>query len=267
MDLKVVSRIITLTTDFGLKDFYVAEMKAVILKINFKSIIVDITHNIPRFNTKQAAWVLASAAQYFPKGTIHVAVVDPGVGTTRRPIIIEGEKQYYIGPDNGIFSLITKIEEIKHIFEIKNKNLTLPQKLCTFDGRDIFAPTAAYLAKGVRIREFGPEIKDVYKISFPQAVQKENKISGEILHIDHFGNIVTNISEEKIKQFQTKNFELNLGATSLKVRLVRSYADGQQKEPIAIIGSHGFLEIAVNQFDASKIFRTKIGDEIIISMV
>ena len=157
---------ITLTSDFGLKDPYVAEMKGVILTINPKATLIDITHEVEKFNVRMAAFMLASAAPYFPKGTVHLAVVDPGVGTQRRAIIVQTKKGFFVGPDNGVLILAAQNQGIEHVYELANPKFMLPKVSSTFHGRDIFAPAAAHLDIGVQPSDFGPEIKDPVKPEF-----------------------------------------------------------------------------------------------------
>ena len=189
---------ITLTSDFGLKDPYVAEMKGVILTINPKATLIDITHEVEKFDVRMAAFILASAAPYFPQGTVHLAVVDPGVGTQRRAIIIQTKKSFFVGPDNGILILAAQNQGIEHVYQITNPTFMLPKISSTFHGRDIFAPAAAHLDKGVPPKEFGPEIKDLTKPEFASVKQTNGSLIGEVIHIDGFGNIITNITEKDI---------------------------------------------------------------------
>jgi S-adenosylmethionine hydrolase len=253
---------ITLTSDFGLKDPYVAEMKGVILTINPKTTIVDITHEIEKFNIGMAAFTLASAASYFPKGTVHLAVVDPGVGTERHAVIIHTKSGFFVGPDNGVLMLAAQSQGIKHTYELSNTNLMLPKTSKTFHGRDIFAPTAAYLDKGTKPDEFGPEIDNPVLPSFPAVDLTNNILTGEVLYIDGFGNIITNIQEKNILNSQILNVKLS--DISLKLKFGETYADVEPNEPIVLIGSNGFAEIAINQGNAAGKFNIKVGDKIIV---
>ena len=256
---------ITLTSDFGLKDSYVAEMKGVILSINPKATLIDVTHNIGKFDVRMGAFMLASAVPYFPKGTVHLAVVDPGVGTQRRAVLIEANKGFFVGPDNGVLMLAAQNQAIEHIHEITSPQFMLPKISRTFHARDIFAPVAAHLDKGVKASAFGPEINDPVKPPFTQVQQKNGSLIGEVLHIDDFGNIITNIGEKDVSKAKTVNVELpNL---SLTLAFGKAYAQAKPKEPIALIGSHEFLEIALNQGDAAEKFGVKAGDKIVISPV
>ncbi len=260
--------IITLLSDFGLKDPYVAEMKAVILSICPESCIVDISHEIEKFNIHMGAFVLASATPYFPASTIHVAVVDPGVGTKRRPIIIETKRSFYVGPDNGILGLAARKDGVRHVYHVKNSQYMLPQVSRTFHGRDIFAPTAAHLANGQAPSDFGPEIHDYVLPESAKPRTKRAKLSGEIIHIDGFGNLVTNISREDLEKIGIREdldiiVQFNDKATSL--RLCSAYGGVPGKSPLAIIGSGGFLELSVNQGNASHALNLKIGDHVLVS--
>ena len=262
--------IITLLSDFGLKDPYVAEMKAAILNICPKARIIDITHQIEKFNIRMGAFILASASPYFPKGTIHVAVVDPGVGTTRRAIIVETSNGLFVGPDNGPLMLAAENLGIKHVYEIRSRRYMLPKVSRTFHGRDIFAPAAAHLANGVSLREFGPEIKDYIVPEYAKPITKGGKIVGEILHIDNFGNLITNISEDFLSEvsvvegdsvratFEDKSFEL---------KICKAYGEVNKGEPLAIIGSHKFLEFSVNLGSAAEHFGLKVGNKFILEKI
>lgn len=257
------SLLITLTTDFGLRDPYVAEMKAVILSINPGATIVDITHEIEKFDVRMGAYVLASASPFFSKGTVHVAVVDPGVGTRRRPILIQTKHSFYIGPDNGLLVLPAKTQGIEHVYEITNRKLMLPQISRTFHGRDIFAPAAAHLTKGIPTEEFGPEIHEITTPEFTKVTQRKNMLIGEVLHIDGFGNIITNLTEKELRQLNIKDVvHVALKNFELKLRLCKAYAEAKPRELLAIIGSHNFLEISINQGNAANKFKTRTGDKI-----
>jgi len=255
--------IITLTTDFGLKDSYAAEMKAVILSISPNVVIVDVSHEIEKFNIRMGAYVLASAAPYFPKGTVHVAIVDPGVGTRRRPIVILTNRSIYVGPDNGILSLVAAKEGIEQIRQITNKKLMMPRISNTFHGRDIFAPVAAHLSKGIPLSQVGPKIERIQMPSFAKPAKFKNGLLGEIIDIDDFGNIVTDIRAEMIKPIaKTGIVTIMLGKTKTKLTLCNAYAEALKNETIGIIGSHDFLEIAVNQGNASKVLTAHIGNKV-----
>jgi len=255
--------IVTLTTDFGLKDPYVAEMKAVILNINPNATIVDITHEIAKFNIRMGAYILASASPYFPKGTIHAAVVDPGVGTKRRPLLIQTERSYYIGPDNGVIALAAKNQDITHIYEVTNRKLMLSKISSIFHGRDVFAPAAAHLANGTPPEEFGPEIRKVVMPEFAKIIRRKDMLIGEVMHIDSFGNIITNFGEKEVELMKIKHIaNVKLRNAKLKLRFCKAYADVEPQKPLALIGSHNFLEISINQGNAAEIFKIRSGDKV-----
>ena len=261
--------IISLLSDFGLKDPYVAEMKAVILSICRDASIIDISHEIEKFNIRMGAFILAQAARYFPEGTVHVAVVDPGVGTTRRPIIVETERSLYVGPDNGLLILAAENEGIRHVYEITNRKYMLKRVSRTFHGRDIFSPAAAYLAKGVEPSKFGPIIREPVKPSFSAPEIREEAIIGEVIHIDGFGNLITNISEENLKAAgisEGKELSIRLNDEELKLKLCSSYGEAARNHFLSIIGGTGFLEISVNQGNASEFLGVKAGTPVILRL-
>lgn len=252
-------------TDFGTKDPYVAEMKAVIVSICPEVQIVDISHQIEKFNIHMGAFILASAAPYFLPKTIHVAVVDPGVGTKRRPIVVEAQRCFYVGPDNGILMLSAQKEVIKHVYQISNPSLMLSKVSKTFHGRDIFASAAAYLAKGKALSEFGPEIHDYVVPKFVKPETRQTELLGEVMHIDDFGNVISNISVEDLRKIGAKEgcfLNVEFKGKVLRLRFCSTYGDVSVKEPLALVGSHDFLEFSVNQGNAAKKFKAKIGDSV-----
>ena len=251
---------ITLTTDFGLKDPYVAEMKGAILTINPNANIVDVSHGVDKFNIRMGAFMLASAAPYFPKSTIHLAVVDPGVGTERRAILVETKQGFFVGPDNGVLMLAAQAQGIEHVYTLANPKFMLPQVSCTFHGRDIFAPAVAYLDKGVDAKEFGPEITDAVAPKFAAVERKDGSLFGEVLHVDGFGNVITNIAQNELST--AKAVKVNLHHISLQLTLTKTYAQAKSQEPIALIGSHGFLELALNQGNFAEKYRVRASDRI-----
>ena len=259
----MASRIVTLTTDFGLKDPYVAEIKAVILSICQNATILDITHDIAKFDTRMGAYVLACAAPYFPKGSIHLVVVDPGVGTQRRPIVIQTQRSFFVGPDNGILFLAAEKQNIVHIHELVNPELMEPEVSKTFHGRDVFAPAAAHLANGVNPEDFGPRISELKKPEFSKITREKDGLVGTVLHVDGFGNIITNITKKEMEQAYLRDIlNVELSDYNVKLKLSKAYGEVKPLEPVALVGSHDFLEIALNQGNASKKFRAKPGDRI-----
>jgi len=266
-----MKKLITLLTDFGLKDPYVGAMKGVILSICPDANIVDISHEIRKFDIRQGAYVLAASAIFFPRGTIHVGVVDPGVGTTRKAIIIETKKSFYIGPDNGLLTLAALREGIKKVVHIINREYMLPRVSRTFHGRDIFAPAAAHLAKGIPIEDFGPTLEKYEILSFSEPHIQANQIEGEIIYIDGFGNIVTNIFSEILEKTgisEGDKIKILLGDKLEKVlKICKAYNEVKKGEFLAIIGSGNFLEISINQGNAAKKLNVKEGTRIKIKMI
>jgi len=261
--------IISLLSDFGHKDPYVAEMKAVILSIAPQARIVDITHEIEKFNIRMGAYVLASAAPYFPPNTIHVAVVDPGVGTKRRSIIAETRRSLYVGPDNGLLMLAAHKEHITNVYQIDNPKYMLSKVSKTFHGRDIFAPAAAHLAQGNKPSDFGPAIQDYILPEFAKPHARNGELLGEVLHIDDFGNIISNITLEDLEKMEFHegtSFLVRLGGKTLNIRFCSAYGEVPAGTPLALIGSSNFLEVADNQGNASRIFKAKVGDTFHVSV-
>jgi S-adenosyl-L-methionine hydrolase (adenosine-forming) len=256
-------KVITLTTDFGLVDPYVAEMKAVILKICPGAIIVDVSHGIQKFNIQMGAFILSSVTHYFPFGTINVAVVDPSVGTKRGSIIIETEQGFFIGPDNGLLVLAAEKQGIKSITQLENQNLMLSHVSNTFHGRDVFAPAAAHLSNDFPLSKFGPKITEIVRPAFTKIEITPNSLTGEILYIDDFGNLITNIQMKDITSFVDDSVEIELGSETLShMKLSKTYAETEPNRPLALIGSHDYLEIAINQGNAAEKFSLKTGDRI-----
>ncbi len=260
--------IISLTTDFG--DLYPAAMKAVILRINPEVQIIDITHSIRQAGIWEGAFALYSLVRYFPQGTVHIGVVDPGVGTSRRALAIkagpEGEEQFFVGPDNGLLiPAARRLGEIE-VYEITNPELMLKSGIsATFHGRDIFAPAGAYLSKGTPIEVVGSEISDFVSLDFENFGIDGSFLVGEVIFADNFGNVITNIPEEVVLKFS--NFGSQIEINSRRVPFVQTYGFVGPKKPLALIGSHGFLEIAVNKGNAALQFGLKSGDQIAVKIV
>jgi S-adenosylmethionine hydrolase len=257
--------IITLLTDFGLKDPYVASMKGVILGINPRCALIDITHQVNSHDIKEGAFVLGQAYSNFPKGTIHLSVVDPGVGGARNPILIVTKNYFFVGPDNGLFTIALGRESVKQAVVLANQKFFLSKISSTFHGRDIFAPVAAYLTLGVKPESLGPPIKSWHEISFPGPTMKQGKLIGEIVHVDAFGNLVSNIDGKSLLQFSKGcPFVIKIGKRTMR-GLKKGYWEGRKDEPIALVGSGGFLEISIREGSAQQALKVKRGDKIIVS--
>ncbi|HML03978.1 MAG TPA: S-adenosyl-l-methionine hydroxide adenosyltransferase family protein [Candidatus Bathyarchaeia archaeon] len=254
--------IVSLLSDFGLKDSYVAEMKAVILSICGNAQIVDISHLITKFDVRMGAFVLASATSRFPKGTVHVAVVDPGVGTRRRSIVVETRHGLFVGPDNGLLMLAARRVGIRHVYAISNAEFMLRGVSKTFHGRDVFAPVAAHLAGGRAPSEAGAEIDDYIVPEFVEPVIGTREIKGEVLHIDDFDSIITNISAKQLGEIRVKEgdyLNIKLDRTNARLKYCSAYGKVEVNELLALVGGHGFLEVAINQGSAAKKLNAKRG--------
>ena len=250
----MANAIITLTTDYGTNDHLVGALKGVILKINPSVTIVDITHNIAPFDLLDGALAIGSAYSYFPPKTIHVVVVDPGVGTERRPLLVNGQNQYFVAPDNGVLSVIFEREQQNLIVRHANAEHYYLQPVSkTFHGRDIFAPVAAWLSKGWQTASMGEEISDYKRFALPRPKAAEGVVKGIVMRADAFGNLVTNFRAEDLPESSRSEGAIKLQVGNHVVtRLVDTFASGNNGEPIAYFGSSGFLEIAVNKGNASR---------------
>jgi len=258
--------IITLLTDFGTKDHYVASMKGVILDINPRCTIIDVTHDVRPHDIIEGAFLLGNTFSYFPKGTIHLSVVDPGVGSTRKPVLLVTQNYFFVGPDNGLFGFVVQRERLKQVVVLTKEEYFLPEVSMTFHGRDIFAPVAAHLSLGVEPSAFGYKTKSLRELGIRRAIVENGKLSGEVLHIDTFGNLVTNIDGEKLFQFiRGCPFVIRAGRKGIR-EVKKGYWEGKKGEPIALIGSGGFLEISVREGNAQKMLKLKRGDPVQISI-
>ncbi len=265
-----MSTIITLTTDFGTKDSFTASMKGVVLKINPDAKIVDITHEIGPQDVWEAAFTLKTAYNNFPKGTVHLAVVDPGVGSTRRPIIVVTESYYFVGPDNGIFSLIFQEAERLRVLHITATHYFLPNPGATFHGRDIFAPVAAWLAKGTPSGNFGEEVEDFVKLNVPVPKKSQNGLEGHVIHIDRFGNVITNITHKDISSLVPEGGAQTPATVTIAGKEIKGlkqfYAQAAPGEPGALINSSGYLEIFLFKQNARTTLSIKRGEAVRLTL-
>ncbi len=240
------SGIITLMTDFGLTDPYVAMMKGVVLSINPRARLVDISHHIMAGSILEAAGIIRETFLFFPEGTVHVVVVDPTVGSNRRLIALEAGGHLFVGPDNGIFwPLMTDYRE-NRVIALTERRYFLPHVTHTFHGRDVFAPVAAHLSLGVDPQQMGPEIKDPVALSQPKAHAREEMLYGQVIRVDNFGNLITNIGREELERFLKESKPIiHIGDLEIK-DLDNIYSDVEKGEPLAFVNSSGMLEVAVN---------------------
>ncbi|MDF2388120.1 SAM-dependent chlorinase/fluorinase [Nostoc ellipsosporum NOK] len=254
--------VITLLSDFGDRDVYVGVIKGVIAQINPKLAIVDLTHQIPPQNIASARFCLMNAYAYFPVGTVHVAVVDPGVGSRRRAIAVEFAQGFLVGPDNGIFSGVLSQSPAIAAVELTNLNYwRTPKPSKTFHGRDIFAPVAAHLASGVSLKQLGQEIEPVtlVQMNITSCNQTANGVVGCIQYIDHFGNLVSNIPESYV---QGKTWSVQVAG--LTIPGCDTYTDVEVGEAIALVGSHGWIEIAINSGNAHSQLQINLQDGLLV---
>lgn len=243
--------LITLTTDFGTADHFAGTMKGVILSIAPRARIVDITHEIAAHDVNEAAFVIAQAWKYFPKGAIHVVVVDPGVGGPRRPILAQAAGHYFIAPDNGVLTMAC--DGVRHkVRVISNPKVRNKQVSRTFHGRDVFAPAAAHLARGVPPARFGKLIDDYVRSFLVKPTQlSRREWSGTVLKVDRFGNLITNLHIDSFPDVKARPIELRVGLEAIH-RLALTYAETAIGELFAIVGSSGYIEVAANQASASR---------------
>lgn len=253
---------VSLVTDFGLCDNFVGVMKGVILKINPRAKILDICHEVCPQDIFAAAFLLSSAYAYFPRGTVHLVVVDPGVGSKRKAIIVKTKDYFFVAPDNGVLSLSLQKEKPQKIVEINNPKYFLRPVSATFHGRDIFALVAAYLSCGKKIDSFGKRLTSYQKLEFPKIKLSANSLGGEIIYIDRFGNLVSNIAEKDFFAFVKKSKFKVFIRNKVIDRLSSSYSQGHPPKPLALFDSFGFLEIALNSGSAERLLNTKKGTTI-----
>ncbi len=257
--------VITLLTDFGLQDEYVGVMKGVILSINPRVHLVDIIHNITRHDIIQAALAVNASFRYFPKGSIHVVVVDPGVGGKRKVICIQQEGHFFVAPDNGVLTMVIQDGKVEKICTITNQKYFLKPVSDTFHARDILAPAAAYLSKGVDMIGLGKEValSDITRLDIPAPfISANDEVVGTVISIDHFGNLITNISQATLERLKDdtrlKEVVIRLGRFMIQ-GVSKSYDSVKTGSPVAIFGSRNLLEISLNQGDARTYFKARIG--------
>ena len=238
-----MSRIITLTTDFGYRDPFVGIMKGVVSSINPAATIIDLTHGVTPQDVTGGALALAAAADFFPAGTIHVAVVDPGVGGNRRPILLETDRACYVGPDNGLMSLAADRQRLIRTLHLSNPEYHLRPTSTTFHGRDIFAPVAAHVSAGVPLEKLGRAVEVFEALTIPvPEIQGEHRIVGEVIYIDGFGNLTTNIRREDLEPFDPESVSVRIGDRVIR-GLSGNYASAGPGNDLALINSWGLLEI------------------------
>jgi hypothetical protein len=254
---------ITLTTDYGLTDPFVGVMKGVILGIHPEARIIDLTHGIPPQDIQRASFIIADSFRFFPRGSIHVVVVDPGVGTHRRPIAVSALGYRFIAPDNGVLTEIISMDANARVYQLNQEEYFLDGPRGTFDGRDVFAPIAAWLDKGKSLEDVGEPMPDPVTIDLPTAEVRASEISGQVIHIDSFGNAITNIRTTEISTLGEGPFRVKVKGSEAGV--VRCYEDGACDILHALINSSGLLEVFLDRANAAETLGIKVGDTVTIS--
>ena len=259
--------IITLMTDFGIKDGNVGVMKGVMWGICPVAQIADLSHMIQAQNIREAGYILARSVPYFPPGTIHVVVVDPGVGTERRPMAAQSGDWFYVGPDNGTITVLLERANQEswqtRFVELNRPQYWLPTISHVFHGRDIFSPVAAHLANGVPLNELGSLFDDPIRLTLPTLEKTQNGWRGEVIHIDHFGNVSTNIRVENLGDAMKKNEKINIRLNGVEIKgMVDTFGERPAGELVALIGSTGYLGIAVVNSNAQQRLGTRVGDSV-----
>ena len=254
--------VITLTTDFGTRDPFIGQMKGVILNINPDAEIVDISNEISPHNIREGAVVAGLSYRYFPNRTIHIVVVDPGVGSCRKPLIVTTENHYFVGPDNGVLSMVYSLErEHIQVTHITADHYFLNKDSATFHGRDIFAPVAAWLSKGIQVRNFGELVTEYMRIRIPEPERPtKNTIEGEIIHIDRFGNAITNIKGELIAPPDNSGNRARIVIKGKESVLKQHYSEAEDRELYCLINSFGLLEFFTYCSNASELYNLQVGD-------
>lgn len=260
--------VVTLLTDFGERDYFVASMKGVILNINPQARIVDLSHQVGPQQVDEAAYLLKSSYRYFPDGSVHVVVVDPGVGSARRPLLVTTSRYFFVAPDNGLLSYIYQEEAGVEVRQIENKQYRLDSEGTTFDGRDLFAPAAAWLTRGHPPGSYGRLVRDYVTLPIHEPVWEGNSLVGRIVYVDHFGNLISNVTSLHLKEVQGK---LKRGSLTIRVGgvliegLTNYYAEGSSNAPQALINSNGQLEVFVKEGSAAEWLKLGRGERIEVS--
>jgi S-adenosyl-L-methionine hydrolase (adenosine-forming) len=259
-----VAAVITLTTDFGIRDPYVAEMKAVILGLNPAVRFVDVTHEVAAHDVMEGALAVQAMAAVCPGGTIHVAVVDPGVGTSRRGLVVAASGQCFVGPDNGLFTPVLSDADWR-AFELSAPEFRRASVSATFHGRDVFAPAAAHLSLGVAPASFGPPVTDPVRIAIVPTREVVGGVEGRVIHVDRFGNLVTSIDAETVQRLSGGTGTLTVRIGGRRMPVVRTYGDLPSGGAGALVGSHGRLEVAVREGNAAARLRVRRGVAVRVS--
>lgn len=257
--------IITLMTDFGYRDPFAGMMKGVIKRISPEAEIIDLTHGITPHDITEAAFALTESYRYFPAGTVHVVVVDPGVGSARRRIIAAADGHVFIGPDNGVLSGVLAADAAHKVHEIATAGVMLNPSGATFDGRDVFAPAAAWRTLGRELSEFGPSVDNPVLLTLPVAELRGDRIAGEVIHIDAFGNLITNIRADDLRSLGAGTYQAEVG--TVRTSVVSCYADGRCEIPHALLNSSGYVEIFLTEGNAAERLGVKRGERVTVTLL
>jgi S-adenosylmethionine hydrolase len=258
--------VIALFTDFGTRDAYVAQLKGAILSIHPTAQLVDLTHDVAAFDVRAAAYLLDASARYFPAHTIFVAVVDPGVGTARRPVLLVTQaEKCYVGPDNGLFTRVIEREGLQAAYMLTQAAYFLPHISATFHGRDLFGPVAAHLALGVEPDQFGPRLEALMQLPYARAQRIGRTVIGEVMHLDHYGNIATNIPSEMLTDLVPGQWlTLTLAERTHVLPFVETYGTGSQEQLVCLINSNAVCEIALPHGNAAACLAVQVGDRVVL---
>ncbi len=257
---------IALLTDFGPHSLYTGIMKGVMAAINKRVRVIDLAHDIPAHDIETAGFLLAKSFHYFPRHTVFCAVVDPGVGSNRKPLLLKTRRYYFVGPDNGILSLAAYEDGIREIIELTNEKYFLDDLSSTFQGRDIFAPVSAFLTKGVKTKKFGRSLSRIHKIRLPRIVRSGDILRGSVLYVDHFGNLVTTITRQDLDDFLTgRPFRASLKNCRNITAFYNCYAGAPEDQPFFIEGSFSLMEISVKNKNARQKLGAQKGDPVIVT--
>ncbi len=263
--------VLTLTTDFGTADHYAAQIKGAILQVSTQIVVVDITHEIPPRDIAAAAFTIRNAIMAFPTRSVHVVVVDPGVGTARRPIVVSSLEHYFVGPDNGVFTLLYEADPASKVYHITASHYFREDASPTFHGRDVFAPAAAHLARGIGIENFGDLVEDPVKIDVPRPkVTAEGRVRASVIHVDRFGNLITNVTRGALEGLLRKTGKSGLrgaGAAASVTETRTTYAEGPPGPPFFLFNSANHLEIAARESNAAAALGLKPGDVVEMDLV
>jgi S-adenosyl-L-methionine hydrolase (adenosine-forming) len=253
--------IVTLTTDFGTADWFVGTIKGVIARLAPQTPVIDLTHQVPPGDIRAGAFALLASYSYFPPGTIHLVVVDPGVGSSRKSLAVQTQNYFFLGPDNGVLSWALAREKIRAIHALENQKHFLRPISQTFHGRDVFAPVAAHLSLGLPLQELGPKQNRIERLTWPRPRTTAGGVLGQIVYIDHFGNAISNIEAAHFRLGRQRRLRVFIGPNPL-CQVRPFYGAVSKGQPLAVLGSSGFLEIAINGGSAARALGLCVGTPI-----